>query len=297
MIGLPMVTKVSRRVLMMTSILFLLSLYSSSSPMQVRILVDAYSTPGSKLTGVGFSRNPGTIYRISSRNTVTSTTVSMSKMSEENPKSNNSLKKNLSTLAVTTVFSVATTLLPLQQQHLVANAFDDFDSTDTVERVIQSLKDSAGSAQETFKAFESINDIITEGAGVGGSINYKGVRLERGFVADEDTSIYNPGLSLLTETEKNQLIGAIIQNKNSNLASNTWSKDNQFAFDFLKSKLDPLHMVELQGYLKILPFLGGGMYLVALAVQQFVRDLFPVAYLVSAAVVFFPIVVLIAAGT
>jgi hypothetical protein len=128
------------------------------------------------------------------------------------------------------------------------------------------------------------------------SINKAGVKLERGYVADEDTTIYNPGLSLLTESEKSTLINAIIDNRKGNIASNSWNQDNEYAFDFLKTRLDPLHMVELSTYLKVLPFLGGAMYLVALGVQQFARGLFEVAYIVSALVVFLPIFVLIAAG-
>ena len=123
-----------------------------------------------------------------------------------------------------------------------------------------------------------------------------GVKLERGYVADEDTTIYNPGLSLLTESEKSSLINAILDNRKANIASNTWNQDNEYAFDFLKTRLDPLHMVELSSYLKVLPFLGGAMYLAVLGVQQFARGIFEVAYVVSALVVFVPIFVLIAAG-
>lgn len=95
-----------------------------------------------------------------------------------------------------------------------------------------------------------------------------GVKLERGYVADEDTTIYNPGLSLLTESEKTSLVNAVIENRKGNLAANTWSQDNEYAFDFLKTRLDPLHMTELKGYLKFFPFLGGLVYLAALGVQQ-----------------------------
>ncbi len=122
------------------------------------------------------------------------------------------------------------------------------------------------------------------------------MKLERGFVADEDTTIYNPGLSLLTESEKGRIVDAVIQNKKQNIAKNTWSKDNEFAFDYIVSKLDPLHMVELKGYLGILPFYGAAVYLAALVVQQFARDLFPVAYIASAAAIFLPVLVLIAKG-
>lgn len=123
-----------------------------------------------------------------------------------------------------------------------------------------------------------------------------GVRLERGYVADEDTTIYNPGLSLLTESEKEKIVNAVIENRKSNLNKNTWNSDNEFAFDFLKTKLDPLHMTELKGFLGFFPIYGAGLYLAALAVQQFARNLFEPAYIISAVAVFLPILVLIAKG-
>ena len=118
----------------------------------------------------------------------------------------------------------------------------------------------------------------------------------RGFVADEDTTIYNPGLSLLTESEKTKIVDATIQNRKENIAKKTWNQDNEFAYGSLKSRLDPLHMVELKGYLGILPFYGAAIYLVSLGVQQFARDFFAAAYIASAAAVFLPILLLIAKG-
>ena len=122
------------------------------------------------------------------------------------------------------------------------------------------------------------------------------MNLERGFVADEDTTIYNPGLSLLTESEKERLVEAILDNRKANQKSKTWNKDNEYAFEFLKQKLDPLHMVELRGYLGILPFWGAGLYLAALGVQQFKRELFSAAYIIAAILAFLPIIVLVSAG-
>lgn len=54
-----------------------------------------------------------------------------------------------------------------------AFAYDDFsdNDVDTVSNVVQSLKDAQGDAAASFKVFESINDIITEGKGVGGMIS------------------------------------------------------------------------------------------------------------------------------
>jgi hypothetical protein len=170
------------------------------------------------------------------------------------------------------------------------------DSTDTVNNVVRQLKESTGDIDASFKAFENINDIITEGKGVGGSLSYKGVQLERGYVADEDTTIYNPGLSLLTETEKNQIVEAVIQNRKENLSRNTWSEGNELAYENLKMRLDPLHMVELRGYLGIVPIYGAAVYLAVLGVQQTKREWFSVAYIVGAIAVFLPALGLILAG-
>jgi hypothetical protein len=120
--------------------------------------------------------------------------------------------------------------------------------------------------------------------------------LNRGYVADEDTAIYNPGLTLLTESEKERIVEAVINARQTGNEANTWTSDNQVAYEFLKDKLDPLHMVELKGYLGILPFYGAIVYLGVLAVQQLARDLFQPAYLVGAALVFAPALALIAFG-
>lgn len=50
-------------------------------------------------------------------------------------------------------------------------------ASDTVLAAVQSLMDAAGNSEQTFKSYENIADIITEGKGVGGTINYKGVQL------------------------------------------------------------------------------------------------------------------------
>jgi hypothetical protein len=210
------------------------------------------------------------------------------------------VQKGISTLALTAAITLSSSTAILPAAHADIEIYDATSSIttgeDTIDIVLQSLKEGTGDVTKSFKAMEAINDIITEGKGVGGSVGYNGVRLERGYVADEDTTIYNPGLTLLTESEKTSLVDAMIANRKGNVASNTWSQDNEYAFDSLKTRLDPLHMVELKGYLKFLPFLGGAMYLVALGVQQFARGLFEVAYVVSALVVFIPIFIFIAAG-
>lgn len=55
-------------------------------------------------------------------------------------------------------------------------------------------------------------------------------------------------------------------------------------------------MVELKGYLGILPIYGAVVYLVAIAVQQIARDLFAPAYVISAVAIFLPALFLIIKG-
>jgi hypothetical protein len=120
--------------------------------------------------------------------------------------------------------------------------------------------------------------------------------LDRGYIADEDTAIYNPGLSLLTESEKERLVEAVIDSRKAGLSKNSWTENNQSAYEFLKEKLDPLHTVELKGYLGVIPLFGAVLYLAVLAVQQLARELFPTAYIAAAAAIFAPIALLVALG-
>jgi hypothetical protein len=63
-------------------------------------------------------------------------------------------------------------------------AYEDADyASETVQSAVQSLKDASGNSEQTFKSYENVADIITEGKGVGGTINYKGVQLGTFFVA------------------------------------------------------------------------------------------------------------------
>lgn len=124
----------------------------------------------------------------------------------------------------------------------------------------------------------------------------EGVQLERGYVADEDTSIYNPGLTLLTESEKERLVEAIIQSRKAGLSSGQWSENNEYAFEFLKGRLDPLHMNELAGFLRFVPAYGAILYLVVLAIQQNIRSLFTPAYIIGVLAFFGPILAFVAAG-
>lgn len=205
------------------------------------------------------------------------------------------MQTTTTTLAVSFAIAMATasTVLPVQP----ANAYDTSDyASETVQTSIADLKAAKGNAAETFKVYESIAAIITEGRGVGGQINYKGVELERGYVADEDTSIYNPGLSLLTESEKERLVEGVIDTRKAGLNAKQWSEENEYAYQFLRGKLDPYHMFELSGFLSIVPYYGAAIYVVVLAVQQFFRDAFQVSYVVGAVAFFAPIIGLVLLG-
>lgn len=206
----------------------------------------------------------------------------------------------LSTMTAASL-AIALATNPMVVQPEPAFAYEESDyASETVTAVVSQLKSTAGDADGTFKTLEEVAKIITEGKGVGGTLTYDGVRLVEGaFVADEDTTIYNPGLSLLTSSEKERLVSAVVQSRNVGLSTPSqagWSENNEFAFDFLKQKLDPLHMYELGGYLKILPFWGAGLYLAALFVQKNARDVFPLVYGLCALGVFGPVIVLVGSG-
>jgi hypothetical protein len=124
----------------------------------------------------------------------------------------------------------------------------------------------------------------------------EGVQLERGFIADEDTSIYNPGLTLLTESEKERLVEAVIDVRKDGIAKGQWSADNENGYETLKGSLDPLHMTELSGYLGFVPIYGAILYLGVFAAQQLARGLFPVAYGIGVIAFFGPIIALVLAG-
>jgi len=192
-----------------------------------------------------------------------------------NKNNNNILRPLLSTMATASLLALAITTTPLISPQ-PAFAYEESDyASETVTNVVAQLKSNEGDVDGSFATLEEVEKIITEGKGVGGTLTYDGVRLDGAFIADEDTTIYNPGLTLLTSSEKERLVSAIIQNRKVGLSTEHWSENNEYAFDFLKQKLDPLHMHELEGYLGILPFYGAALYLGALFVQKNARGVFP----------------------
>jgi hypothetical protein len=193
---------------------------------------------------------------------------------KSNNSNNNVLLRPILSAVTTASLALALTTNPISPQP--AHAYEESDyASETVTNVVAQLKSNEGDVDGTFKTLEDVAKIITEGKGVGGTLTYDGVKLTEGFVADEDTTIYNPGLTLLTSSEKERLVSAIVQNRKVGLSTQNWSENNEYAFDFLKQKLDPLHMYELGGYLGILPFYGAALYLVALFVQKNARGIFP----------------------
>eukprot|EP00540_Astrosyne_radiata_P022833 CAMPEP_0116837340 /NCGR_PEP_ID=MMETSP0418-20121206/8598_1 /TAXON_ID=1158023 /ORGANISM="Astrosyne radiata, Strain 13vi08-1A" /LENGTH=213 /DNA_ID=CAMNT_0004467211 /DNA_START=131 /DNA_END=772 /DNA_ORIENTATION=- len=204
-----------------------------------------------------------------------------------------SLVKNhiFSTLLACTL-AVGTATMPTPTQ-----AYDPSDfASDAVLSAVQSIKDSAGNPEDTLKAFENVAEMITEGKGVGGAVNYEGVKMERGFVADEDTSIYNPGLYLMSASEKERLVEAVVDSRHVALEKGNWNEENAIGYDFLKQYLDPFHLVELKGLLPYLPVYAGVLYAVVFAVQRTNRDLFAPAVFGGIALFFVPIVLRILAG-
>ena len=55
-------------------------------------------------------------------------------------------------------------------------------ASETVQEAVQSLKNAAGNVEETFKAYENIAGIITEGKGVGGMVNYSEYSFQSVFI-------------------------------------------------------------------------------------------------------------------
>ena len=94
------------------------------------------------------------------------------------------------------------------------------------------------------------------------------MKLDGAAIVDEDTTVYNPGPTLLSGAEKTRLVDALVDNRAAGLAASRWSEDNEDAFVFLKGALDPLHTHKLAGYLGILPMWGAALYLAATCAEE-----------------------------
>ena len=71
--------------------------------------------------------------------------------------------------AVVGLVLATTTFLPLEAPAYEASDY----ASETVTQAVKSLTDAQGNPDNTFSAFEGLEAIITEGKGVGGSINYR----------------------------------------------------------------------------------------------------------------------------
>lgn len=79
--------------------------------------------------------------------------------------------KALNNVVASTVVVTSMAVAPLVPTAL---AYEDSDyASETVTAVVSSLRDAGSNPSEVFKAYENIAAIITEGRGVGGSINYR----------------------------------------------------------------------------------------------------------------------------
>jgi hypothetical protein len=215
------------------------------------------------------------------------------------------LAKQTTTTILVAALSLATTTAAAASAAINVDGGGDDSASTTITQVISALQSSTD-AKSTYTILEEISKIITEGKGIGGTLTYNsGIRLGDGVqITDEDTTIYNPGLTLLTASEKEHLVSAMIHNRHTGLSIlpptdggiGGWSTENESAFQYIKGLLDPLHMHELSGYLSILPYWGGLLYLVAIFVQKNIRDVFPLVYGLCAAGIFVPILILIVSG-
>ena len=91
-------------------------------------------------------------------------------MMSDNNKQIQDIKKGVTSLTFAAMIALSTASVTPG----VAQAYEDYtemNDIETVETVIKSLQESSGNAAASFKTFESISDIITEGKGVGGMIS------------------------------------------------------------------------------------------------------------------------------
>ena len=126
--------------------------------------VEAFSTSSSARTTVPKTRNGRVLFSMQEQHDVCESENSIS--SESRVVGQLGRQAAATTLAASLAIAVASTTLP-------ANAYLPSDyASDTVQTAIKDLKAASGKADETFKVYEGIAAIITEGRGVGGQINY-----------------------------------------------------------------------------------------------------------------------------
>ena len=87
---------------------------------------------------------------------------------------NQKFRQNTIETSIATTFVAASLFLASSSFNpLPVQAYSDSDyASETVQEVISTLKNNAGNVDGTFKAYETVAEIITEGKGVGGMVNY-----------------------------------------------------------------------------------------------------------------------------
>ena len=98
--------------------------------------------------------------------------------------------------------------------------------------------------------------------------------------------------TLLVRTKyKYRIISAV--NEKHKMLGRSWDNVLSYESSELKRRVDPYRTVDLGGYLKVAPFLGGAGYLGALFVQQTIPELFTIAYPIGVAVFALPAIFII----
>ena len=95
-----------------------------------------------------------------------------------------------------------------------------------------------------------------------------------------------------TMTMFSQRIVEAVNNKRSQLGSE-WDTPLRYEAGEVKRRVDPYRTVDLSGYLRIAPFIGGLLYIGLIFIQQALPELFGLAYPAAVAVFTVPIVFII----
>ena len=106
---------------------------------------------------------------LSEKKTTTTTTTTTTKESKQS--SFTTKFASLSLAIALTVATSTTAIITTTPQAAYAYIPSDY-ASETVTTVIQDLKKASGNGDETFKVYENIAGIITEGKGVGGMVNF-----------------------------------------------------------------------------------------------------------------------------
>ncbi len=137
-------------------------------------LCEAFTTPSTTTTRIHSSpiiRLQAHHHNDNNNNNNNNSNNSVSHIDSNHMELKETMKKSVASLSLASlIFMSSSTVLHVPTAQ--AYAYNEFDSDiDTVDITVQALKDAAGDAAASFKVFESINEIITEGKGVGGSLS------------------------------------------------------------------------------------------------------------------------------